>query len=155
RRARPVLPCGRMRAPVVVVLALLACSSRGAPADVAPAPANAPPPTPATPVVVDAGTPSSHGSGGLACERTEDLGAGGTSCVTRVGTVELKIVEPVAGSGPLRFGLYVHGDGAAAHKSGSAVRAMLPWTDARRGLGVSALAPNGCSWWRAPEHDCD
>jgi pimeloyl-ACP methyl ester carboxylesterase len=73
---------------------------------------------------------------------------------TTVGSVELKIVEPRNGSGPLRLGLYLHGDGAAAYKSSSALEAMLPWTDTKHGLAVSLLAPNGCSWWQTPGHDC-
>lgn len=72
-----------------------------------------------------------------------------------VGSVELKIVEPASGTGPLRAGLYLHGDGAGAHKSGSVLKAMLPWADAKHGLGVSALAPNGCAWWQTPTHDCN
>jgi hypothetical protein len=31
---------------------------------------------------------------------------------------------------------------------------MLAWTDAKHGLGISALAPNGCAWWQSPTHDC-
>lgn len=64
------------------------------------------------------------------------------------------MVEPAAGAGPLVLALYLHGDGAGAHKSGSALRTMAPWLDAARGLGVSVLAPNGCSWWQSPSHDC-
>lgn len=76
--------------------------------------------------------------------------------MVKVGAVELKILEPKANasSKPLRLGIYLHGDGAGAHKSGSALRAMITWSDANAGLGVSALAPNGCAWWQTPEHDC-
>lgn len=97
---------------------------------------------------------SSGGSGGLACARTEDVGTGHAACVVTVGGVELKIVPPLGGTGPVRLGLYLHGDGAGAHKSGSALKAMTTWIEGRRGLGVSALAPNGCSWWQKPTHDC-
>lgn len=114
-----------------------------------------------TPAVADGpaeGTPpeapSSPSPGGLACSRESDLGGGRMSCVTKVAGVELRIVRPRDGSGPMRLGLYLHGDGAAAHLDDSAVRAMLTWVDAKRGLGVSALAPNGCSWWQTPTHDC-
>ncbi len=83
-----------------------------------------------------------------------DVGSGHTACVVNVGGVELAIVPPLSGAGPVRIGIYLHGDGAGAHKSGSALKAMTPWIEARRGLGVSALAPNGCSWWQKPTHDC-
>ncbi|HQY63552.1 MAG: hypothetical protein IPQ09_11290 [Myxococcales bacterium] len=102
----------------------------------------------------DAATPSSGGTGGLACTRRDALDPGHTVCVLKIGGTELKVVEPAAGAGPLVLALYLHGDGAGAHKSGSALRTMAPWLDAARGLGVSVLAPNGCSWWQSPSHDC-
>jgi hypothetical protein len=101
--------------------------------------------------------PSSGGHGGLACTRSDDLGGGRMSCVAKVGSVELKAVLPKVASAnapPLRLGLYLHGDGAAAHKSNGVLKAMLPWADAQNGLAVSALAPNGCAWWLTPMHDC-
>jgi hypothetical protein len=108
---------------------------------------------------VDAGPasiPSSGGHGGLACTRSDDLGGGRMSCVAKIGRVELKVVVPKASSAnaPLRLGLYLHGDGAAAHKSNGVLKAMLPWADAQNGLAISALAPNGCAWWLTPMHDC-
>src|SRR5262249_41615635 len=105
--------------------ALVACGPSRDDASV-PSPSLPPAPTLADPAPGggDAGAadaalepPSSGGRGGLPCTRTEELGEGRTSCVTNVGTVELKIVQPNGGSGPLRLGLYIHGDGAAAHKS--------------------------------------
>lgn len=97
----------------------------------------------------------SGGTGGLACTRHDDLGGGRTACVAKVGSIEIKVVDPRPGAkGPLRLGLYLHGDGAGAHKSGSVLKAMIPWADAQHGLGVSALAPNGCAWWQTPAHDC-
>ena len=101
--------------------------------------------------------PSSGGHGGLACTRSDDLGGGRMSCVAKVGSVELKVALPKAAGAnapPLRLGLYLHGDGAAAHKSNGVLKAMLPWADAHNGLAVSALAPNGCAWWLTPMHDC-
>jgi hypothetical protein len=101
--------------------------------------------------------PSSGGKGGLACPRSDDLGGGRMSCVAKVGSVELKVVLPKttgANAVPLRLGLYLHGDGAAAHKSNGVLKAMVPWADAQNGLAVSALAPNGCAWWLTPMHDC-
>ena len=80
--------------------------------------------------------------------------SGRSICTAKVGSVELKILEPMGGSGPMRLGLYLHGDGAAAHKSGSVFKPMIAWADAQHGLGVSLLAPNGCAWWLSPTHDC-
>jgi hypothetical protein len=105
----------------------------------------------AAPAVV---VPGTGGKGGLACTRKDDLGGGRQSCVVTVGGVELKIVEAKGGSGPLRLGLYLHGDGAVAHINNGVLKAMMPWADAHRGLAVSALAPNGCAWWLAITHDC-
>lgn len=97
---------------------------------------------------------SSGGTGKLPCTRTDDAN-GRSVCVAKVGSVELKIVEPQGKEGtPLALGLYLHGDGAAAHKSASALKAMFAWADARHALVVSALAPNGCAWWQTPSHDC-
>lgn len=91
----------------------------------------------------------------MACVRTDDLGNGRSACVAKVGSVELKIVgSSSSAQKSYRLGLYVHGDGAGAHKSGSALKSMLPWLDAHDGLGVSVLAPNGCSWWQTPTYDC-
>lgn len=75
--------------------------------------------------------PSTGGHGGLVCTRSDDLGGGRMSCVAKVGSVELKVVLPKAASAPppLRLGLYLHGDGAAAHKSNGVLKAMLPWAD--------------------------
>lgn len=100
--------------------------------------------------------PSSKGTGGFACARRDALSGGREACVVKVGSVELKVLEPKAGSAakPLRLGIYLHGDGAGAHKSGSALKGMIAWSDANAGLGVSALAPNGCAWWQTPAHDC-
>jgi pimeloyl-ACP methyl ester carboxylesterase len=106
----------------------------------------------------DAGVVGTGGHGGLACTRTDDLGGGRLSCVTKVGSVELKLAfgkSTAANAGqPLRLGLYVHGDGATAHIDNSVLQAMLPWADAVHGIAVSALAPNGCAWWLGPSYDC-
>lgn len=97
---------------------------------------------------------SSGGTGKLPCTRTDDAN-GRSVCVAKVGSVELKVVEPRGMEGaPLALGVYLHGDGAAAHKSASALKAMFAFADARHALVVSALAPNGCAWWQTPAHDC-
>jgi hypothetical protein len=141
-----------------VTLAALGCASAvgGAPAPGADAAVDAPAgEADAGPdVAPDAAEPSSGGVGGLACARRDALGDGHTACVVKVGSTELKVVEPAGGAGPLVLALYLHGDGAGAHKSGSALKTMAPWLDAAHGLGVSVLAPNGCSWWQTPAHDC-
>jgi hypothetical protein len=137
-------------------------SSSGAPV----APDVAPPPgedtTPPDSIDQDDGVPttatgdkvSSGGKGGLACARQDDLGGGRKSCVVKLGSVEVKFVVGAGGTGPLRLGLYLHGDGAAAHNSNSALKAMIGWADTHHGLGVSVLAPNGCSWWQSPTYPC-
>jgi hypothetical protein len=103
----------------------------------------------------DPSIPSSAGVGGLPCSRHDDLGGGRTSCVAKVGIVELRIVAGAsAGAAPMRLGLFLHGDGAQYHLDNSVLTAMLPWADAHHGIVVSALAPNGCSWWLAPSYDC-
>lgn len=96
---------------------------------------------------------SSGGSGGITCDKTLSV-SGRAICVATVGAVEIKILAPPPKKAPVRLGLYVHGDGAGAHKSGSALGAMVAWSDAKPGLAVSVLAPNGCSWWQTPGHDC-
>jgi hypothetical protein len=114
-------------------------------------------PSPVVEASVDAGPAeaSTTGSvGGLPCSREDDLGSGRRSCVTKVGSVELRIVTALGGAGPMRLGLHLHGDGAVAHLDNSALAAMIPWVDAHRGIGVSALAPNGCAWWLRPTYDC-
>lgn len=98
---------------------------------------------------------SSKGKGGVTCERVEALVATRTSCVATLDGLEVKLAVGQGASGPLRLALYLHGDGAGAHQSGSALRVMLDWADAHDGLAVSVRAPNGCAWWQTPAHDCD
>jgi len=148
---------------LLVALAVAACSSSGAGNDsVAVVPtseggtgegevdagdASAPPDA------AVASVPGSGGKGGLTCTSRVDV-AGRSICTAKIGSVEVRILEPMGGSGPMRLGLYLHGDGAAAHKSGSVFKPMVAWADAKHGLGVSFLAPNGCAWWQSPTHDC-
>jgi hypothetical protein len=159
-----------------LVLVAWACSSSGpgddpaasSRADAAPAP-QAPEgggdagaqPSPRVEASADAGAdagaadaPATGSARGLPCSREDDLGGGRRSCLTKVGSVELRIVTPLGGAGPMRLGLHLHGDGAVAHLDNSALAAMIPWVDAQRGIGVSALAPNGCAWWLKPSYDC-
>jgi hypothetical protein len=102
----------------------------------------------------DAGPTSSGGAGGLSCDETGDVGNGRSYCQAHLGTVDVRFIEPAGGSGPLRLGLYLHGDGAAASESGSALRVLTSWADAHHALIAAVLAPNGCAWWQAPSHDC-
>ncbi len=98
---------------------------------------------------------SSKGSGKLTCTSTGNLSGGRTYCVTTIGGSELKLAEPVAAEGPLRLVFYVHGDGAGAYKSDSAMKALLPFADQRHALVVSVLSPNKCAWWQvASQTDC-
>lgn len=149
-----------------VLFLMAGATSAGCSSSESAAPAASPPPPPdgAVPVedggaeaATDAAAPARKSSGGmgkLPCARTDDAN-GRSVCVAKVGSVELKIVEPRGKEGtPLALGLYLHGDGAAAHKSASALKAMIAWADARHALAVSALAPNGCAWWQTPAHDC-
>jgi hypothetical protein len=94
--------------------------------------------------------PSSKGSGGLTCASKGQLGGGRTYCVANVGGSEVKLAEPSAGAGPLRLVAYLHGDGAGAHKSDSAMKALLPFSDAHHAIVLSVLSPNKCAWWQAP-----
>lgn len=100
-----------------------------------------------------ASAPGSGGKGGLTCTSRVDV-AGRSICTAKIGSVEVRVLEPMGGTGPMRLGFYLHGDGAAAHKSGSVFKPMVAWADAKHGLGVSFLAPNGCAWWQSPTHDC-
>lgn len=97
----------------------------------------------------------SGGSGGFACSQTKSFttsdGLQMSYCVTTVAESELKIVEPThVVTGPLKLAIYLHGDGARPHTHGSAFKYQGDWVAAHDVLYVSALAPNGCSWWRAP-----
>lgn len=101
------------------------------------------------------GPGSTKGTGGITCTSREDLGNGRSACVTTILGSEIKLVEPQGGTGPLKLGAYLHGDGAAAHKSNSAIKALLPWADKNHALVVSVLSPNKCAWWQAPtQTDC-
>lgn len=98
---------------------------------------------------------STKGTGGIACASQEDAGGGRKVCVVTLGGTEVKFVEPSGGSGTLKIGAYLHGDGAAAHKSNSAIKALLPWADKHHVLVVSVLSPNRCAWWQDPtQTDC-
>jgi len=98
---------------------------------------------------------STKGTGGIPCTTQESLGGGRMACVTTIGGSEVKLVEPVGGAGPLKVAAYLHGDGAAAHKSNSAMKALLPWADKHHALVLSVLSPNKCAWWQAPtQTDC-
>lgn len=102
---------------------------------------------------------SSHGAGGIVCEKQGDLDveAGAAPrqyCLAREGGVEFRFAMPIAPSGPLTIGLYVHGDGAGAYRSNSAIETLLPWADAHDAIMVAARAPNGCAWWLRPDYAC-
>lgn len=107
----------------------------------------------------DAGPASSHGTGGLACTSTGVVSSSGMDygyCVASVAGVEMKVVEPEPGTGPLRLAVYLHGDGAGPYSSGLALRKLVPWTTTHRTLLVAARAPNACAWWLKPSYTvCD
>lgn len=98
---------------------------------------------------------SSHGAGGLPCQRRGRVSSGKRAyayCVAQVAGAELKIIEPqgTAPGEPLRLAIYLHADGALAHDGDNAPRIQAPWTSSHRTLYVSARAPNGCGWWIKP-----
>lgn len=68
--------------------------------------------------VVSESPPAQGFGNGLTCTSRADV-SGRSICNAKVGSVELRILEASAGAGAVRLGLYLHGDGAAAHKSGS------------------------------------
>lgn len=108
----------------------------------------------------DAGMASSHGKGGLSCTSTGVAVENGVSynyCVAKVGSVEMKLVEPTAaGTAPLHLAIYLHGDGAGPYGSHFDLRRLAPWTSTHNVLLVSALAPNACAWWLKPSYTiCD
>jgi hypothetical protein len=92
---------------------------------------------------------SSGGSGGLPCTRMGTV-SGVPYCVAQVGSVEMKIVEPTASTGPMRLAVYLHGDGARAYTGDTVVRLQAPWARGANVLYVAALAPNRCAWWLRP-----
>ena len=99
-------------------------------------------------------TGGSGGSGGLSCRTTKSVTTNGgvklSYCMTRVAESELKVVEPTGVAGPLTLAIYLHGDGARPHVNDTALRHQGDWVAENGVLYVSALAPNNCSWWRAP-----
>ncbi|MBL9110353.1 MAG: hypothetical protein JNM74_13820 [Myxococcales bacterium] len=98
---------------------------------------------------------STKGSGGVVCASRGELSGGRAFCTLTIAGAEVKLAEPTAGAGPFRVVAYLHGDGAAAHNSGSAMRALLPFADERHALVLSVKAPNGCRWWQVPtQTDC-
>jgi len=149
--AAGVLPgCGDTEAEAEPSVAPSAASTDGAARD------------PRDPSSSDAGTgptsgPSSGGAGGLSCASRGNLPAGRSYCVQAFGGAELKLAEPadVASGEPLRLALYLHGDGAGAHRSDSAMKSLLAWADAHHALIGSVLSPNRCAWWQVPtQTDC-
>jgi hypothetical protein len=95
---------------------------------------------------------SSKGSGGITCDSKTMLDTGGhTACLASASGTQFKLTEPVGGSGPAYLGIYLHGDGAAAYTSNSAVKRMLTLADQTHMLLIAVLAPNKCAWWQKPD----
>lgn len=96
-----------------------------------------------------------NGAGGVPCLEVAESG-GFAYCRAEVGPLELRIVEPADTSGPMQLAVHLHGDTANGHYENWGWRRFAGWARDRRVLLVSALAPNGCSWWRRPgDVDCD
>lgn len=162
----------RSLAALFLVPAFLACSGStpgdtpdaGTPEEDAATPtedASAPPAPADGAVVADGGDAavvalgSTKGSGGISCTSRGSLGGTRTFCNATIGGTDVKLAEPEGGSGPYKIVAYLHGDGAAAHNSGSAMRALLPWADKHHAIVLSVLSPNKCAWWQAPtQTDC-
>ena len=123
-------------------------------ADAEPVADAAPPPKDAADAAPPLAT-STKGSGGIPCTNRGDLGGGRSFCNATFGGAAVKLAEPAGGSGAFKIVAYLHGDGAAAHNSNSAMRALLPWADAHHAIVLSVLSPNRCAWWQAPtQTDC-
>ena len=68
-----------------------------------------------------------------------------------VGGVEVKVYRPSDAAKPLHLGLYFHGDGANEyHDEDLYLTSLASWAETNGVLLAAPLAPNGCSWWRAP-----
>jgi hypothetical protein len=100
--------------------------------------------------VIDAGIASSQGTGGVTCISSANVDATHTACLSKVNDTSFKLTTPVGGSGPYYLGIYLHGDGAGAYNSNSAVKRMLTLADQKHVLQIAVLAPNGCAWWQDP-----
>lgn len=101
---------------------------------------------------------SSQGTGGIDCESQGALDGDPDPdrryCLANEGGAEFKFVLPQTSTGPYSLGLYLHGDGAGAYRSNSAMESLLAWADAHNTILVSVRAPNTCSWWLEPEYAC-
>ncbi|PZR09109.1 MAG: hypothetical protein DI536_23025 [Archangium gephyra] len=104
--------------------------------------------------VTDAGISSSRGDGGITCMSSVSFD-GHSACLSSVNGTSFKVTLPNGGGGPYTLGIYLHGDGAGAYNSNSAVRRMLTLADAKHVLQIAVLAPNKCSWWQAPTAQFD
>ena len=107
------------------------------------------------------GTGSSSGgaSGGIACTSQGNLAveAGAAPrqyCEAQEGESAFRFVLPAAPTGPMRLGIFLHGDELAGYEDDAALEELLPWADAHNTLMVSVQAPNGCSWWLGPQYSC-
>lgn len=95
--------------------------------------------------------PSSAGSGGIACTSPRTV-SGHTVCSGSGAGSQFRFVAPTAqaNTDPLDLVVYIHGDGARAYTSDSALKALLPWADDHHAIALAVLAPNGCAWWQKP-----
>lgn len=105
---------------------------------------------------IDAGVNSSHGRGGITCLSSAAIDATHSACLAEHDGTRFKLTLPAGdASGPYTLGVYLHGDGAGAYNSNSAVKRMLTLADAKNVLQIAVLAPNGCSWWQTPSTPFD
>lgn len=104
------------------------------------------------------GASGSSGTG-IACAAQGELAvATGAAprqyCQAQEGESEFRFVLPAAPTGPMRLGIFLHGDESAGYEDDAALEELLPWIDAHNTLMVSVRAPNGCSWWLGPQYTC-
>lgn len=101
---------------------------------------------------------SSQGTGGVECTSEAALDGDPAPnrryCLASEAGAEFKLVLPQTQNGPYNVGLYLHGDGAGAYNSDSAMETLLGWADTHNTILVSVRAPNTCSWWLRPEYTC-
>jgi hypothetical protein len=90
----------------------------------------------------------------LTCTATGTLPGGRSYCQASAGGLALRITDKQKTSGPARLLLFLHSDQGGGYFDNGALIFHLAWADANNARIVSVLAPNGCSWWQTPTHDC-
>jgi len=87
-----------------------------------------------------------------ACEATATAELGEPICLTRAGSIDVKVALP--DGAPQGIAVFLHGDTANAWLDDFGYEYLIEATRGANLVLVAALAPNRCSWWRAPD-ECD